>query len=65
MGFKGNEYIEEMRECGIDPFVGDTNNVKKTLRMEDKGWRNTEGLTCEIEFFIEGPLCKDWKKDHK
>lgn len=64
-----DEYIDkkhkEMRECGIDPFVGDTNNVKKRLCMEEKGWRNTEGLTCEVDFFKDNPACDDWKKAHK
>ncbi|WP_296205325.1 hypothetical protein [Psychrobacter sp. UBA3962] len=68
MGFEGTEYIDkkfkEMRECGIDPFVGDTNNVKKRLCMEEKGWRNTEGLTCEVDFFKDNPACDDWKRQH-
>ena len=65
-----DEYIDkknkEMRECGIDPFMGDTGgSTVKALCMEKKGWVNTAGPTCERDVYKDNPACDDWKKAHK
>ncbi|WP_156471490.1 hypothetical protein [Psychrobacter phenylpyruvicus] len=55
-----------MRECGIDPFMGDTGgSTVKALCMEKKGWVNTAGPTCERDVYKDNPACDDWKKAHK
>ena len=69
MGFEGTEYIDkkfkEMRECGIDPFMGDTGgSTVKALCMEKKGWVNTAGPTCERDVYKDNPACDDWKRQH-
>lgn len=62
------EYImlehKAMLECGIDPNVGSTTSVKESLCMEEKGWRNTDGWTCEQDMFKNDPLCDDWRSQH-
>ena len=69
MGFEGTEYIDkkfkEMRECGIDPFMGYHKNLKEGLCMEKKGWVYTQGPMCEYEYYKDDPACDDWKKAHK
>ena len=64
-----DEYIDkknkEMRECGIDPFMGDTGgSTVKALCMEKKGWVNTAGPTCERDVYKDNPACDDWKRQH-
>lgn len=62
------EYVrfvhKAMRECGIDPNVGSTTSVKESLCMEEKGWRNTAGWTCEREIYKDDSLCDDWRSKH-
>ena len=69
MNFKGNEYLDlkehDMRECGIDPFVGDTGgSTVKALCMEKKGWVNTAGPTCEKDIYKNQPACVEWLSEH-
>ena len=68
MNFKGTEYLDreehDMRECGIDPYVGDTGSASKALCMEKKGWVNTAGPTCEREFYRDNPACVEWLSGH-
>ncbi len=52
---------KEMRECGIDPFVGSTTSIKESLCMEEKGWRDTAGWTCEQKIFRDDPICVEWR----
>ena len=64
-----DEYIDkknkELRECGIDPFMGDTGgSTVKALCMEKKGWVNTAGPTCERDVYKDNPACDDWKRQH-
>ena len=62
------EYVrfvhKAMLECGIDPNVGSTTSVKESLCMEEKGWRDTDGWTCEQDMFKNDPLCDDWRSKH-
>lgn len=40
------DFIKErnkaMRECGVDPYVGNTNVPEKRACLESKGWRNVK-----------------------
>ena len=56
---------KDMRACGIDPVVGDSNSAKSGLCMESKGWYEKKGPVCEDPMFYDDPLCVKWRAKHK
>ena len=71
-----NEYadkqLKDFRDCGIDPYGGSYSKVEEEnvyseaggyLCIERKGWYNTRGATCLVEWiFFDEPECIEWRK---
>lgn len=55
---------KEMRACGMDPFVGESNYPEVNLCLERKGWYLKDGPYCENELEWDKPLCVEWRKKH-
>ena len=70
-----NEYadkqLQDFRDCNIDPYGGgfvkmnyNTNSeAEGYLCIESKGWYNTRGATCLVEWmYFDKPECIEWRK---
>ena len=70
-----NEYadkqLKDFRDCNIDPYGGgfvkmnyNTNSeAEGYLCIESKGWYNTRGATCLVEWmYFDKPECIEWRK---
>ena len=70
-----NEYadkqLQDFRDCNIDPYGGgfvkmnyNTNSeAEGYLCIESKGWYNTRGATCLVEWmYFDKPECTEWRK---
>ncbi|XWY19949.1 hypothetical protein ACNGTO_02505 [Bisgaard Taxon 45] len=55
---------KDMRACGMDPFVGESNYPEVNLCLERKGWYLKDGPYCENELEWDKPLCVEWRKKH-
>ncbi|WP_439328533.1 hypothetical protein [Lonepinella sp. BR2357] len=63
--FKYVERMEkDMRSCGIDPVLGESDRAKDALCMESKGWYLESGPACEDQILKDQPLCVKWRKEH-
>lgn len=54
----------DMRSCGMDPVIGESDNPKANLCLEQKGWYLEGGPVCENELMWDRPLCIEWRKKH-
>ncbi|ERF77888.1 hypothetical protein [Gallibacterium anatis] len=63
-----SRYLErrkkDMISCGMDFVVGESNNPKANLCLEQKGWYLEGGPVCENELMWDESLCIEWRKKH-
>ncbi|MDY4595025.1 MAG: hypothetical protein SO424_08325 [[Pasteurella] aerogenes] len=59
-----NRREKDMRACGMDPVVGESDYPKANLCLEKKGWYLEGGPVCENELMWNRPLCIEWRAKH-
>ena len=66
-----DKQLQDFRDCNIDPYGGgfvkmnyNTNSeAEGYLCIESKGWYNTRGATCLVEWmYFDKPECIEWRK---
>ncbi|MEG9475374.1 hypothetical protein F480_01530 [Bibersteinia trehalosi Y31] len=54
----------DMRSCGMDPVLGESDKLKVNLCMEKKGWYLEQGPVCEEKDVWNEPECIKWRAKH-
>lgn len=54
----------DMRACGMDPVLGESDKLKVNLCMEKKGWYLEQGPVCEEKDVWNEPECIKWRAKH-
>ena len=55
---------DDMRSCGMDDYVGESDNPEVNLCMESKGWYLKGGPVCENRIMWNRPPCIKWRSKH-
>ncbi|BFU59171.1 MULTISPECIES: hypothetical protein [Rodentibacter] len=55
---------KDMRACGMDPVVGESDYPEVNLCLEKKGWYLEGGPVCEERTMWNRPLCIEWRAKH-
>lgn len=63
-----NAYLDkekkDMKACGMDFVIGESDNAKVNLCLENKGYHLKGGPVCESKFHWDDSICIDWRRKH-
>ena len=55
---------KDMKDCGMDFVVGESDDPEVNLCLEKKGWYLEGGPICEEKTMWNRPACIQWRKKH-
>lgn len=56
---------KDMKDCGMDFVLGESDDPEVNLCMESKGWYlKDQGPVCEESMSWNEPICIQWRKKH-